>query len=100
MYKERVIRLQRVFFLNFSTEQARREITWKIGLENYLHKTPAGLRQSVFLVGESLHNDTGLTPVLLCAESPHANIRLCGKGARKVVLITGVNSNGFIKVFI
>jgi hypothetical protein len=56
--------------------------------------------QSMFLVGESLHNDTGLTPVLLCAKFPRANVRLCGKAVRKVVLITSVNEDGFIKVLI
>jgi hypothetical protein len=56
--------------------------------------------QSVVLVGESLHNDTGLTPVLLCAKFPRANVRLCGKAVRKVVLITSVNEDGFIKVLI
>ena len=56
--------------------------------------------QSVVLVGESLHNDSGLTPVLLCAKLPRANARLCEKGVRKVVLIAGVNEDGFIKVFI
>ena len=35
--------------------------------------------QSTLLVGESLHNDTGFAPVLLCAKIPHANARLCGK---------------------
>jgi hypothetical protein len=29
--------------------------------------------QSVFIVGESLHNDAGLTPVLLCAGLPTAS---------------------------
>jgi len=29
--------------------------------------------QSVFIVGESLHNDAGLTPVLLCAGLPPAS---------------------------
>ena len=101
MYKERAIWLQKVFLLNFyRTQASRREITWKISLDDYLHKTPAGLRQSAFLVGESLHNDAGLTPVLLCAKSPHANIRFCEKAARKVVLMTGMNEDGFIKVFI
>jgi hypothetical protein len=56
--------------------------------------------QSVVLVGESLHNDTGLTPVLLCAKFPRANVRLCGKAARRVVLIRGVNADGFIRVLI
>jgi hypothetical protein len=42
-------------------------------LENYLSKTAAGLRQSGLLVGESLHNDTGLDPVLLCADIPTAS---------------------------
>lgn len=49
---------------------SRRELTCKITLENYLSKTPAGLCQSEFLIGESLHNDTSLTPVLLCAGLP------------------------------
>ena len=29
--------------------------------------------QSVFIVEESLHNDAGLLPVLLCAGLPHAS---------------------------
>jgi hypothetical protein len=63
-------------------------------------KVRLALGQSRFSVGESLHNDTGLTPVLLCAKSPRANIHFCEKAARKVVLITAVNEDGFIKVFI
>ena len=42
-------------------------------------KVRLALGQSTLLVGESLHNDTGLTPELLCVKFPHANTRLCGK---------------------
>lgn len=37
-------------------------------------KVRLALGQSWFLVEESLHNDAGFTPVLLCAKIPDANV--------------------------
>ncbi len=39
----------------------------------------------MFLVEESLHDESGLTPLLSCAEVPHASVCFCEKSTRKVV---------------
>jgi hypothetical protein len=52
----------------------------------------------VFLVEESLHDESGLIPLLSRAEFPHASIRFCKKGAHKIMFITGVNANRLINV--
>ena len=77
---------------SLSKTGSRRELTWQISLENYLHKTPAGLSQSVFLVGKSLHNDMDFTPELSDARFPHTPIRPGEGAARRIVFVTDVDA--------
>jgi len=68
---------------------------------NIYLKVRLALGQSVVLVGESLHNDTGFTPgAFMCEKSLMRTLVFVEKSVHVIVLITVVNEGGFIKVFI
>ena len=69
----------------------------KITIENDLTKIAAGVCQSVFLVEESLHNDAGFIPVLLCAAFPQQVLFLIKRRA-VFVCVTEGGGGGYLKL--